>query len=290
MNEEMKLYFEFDEYRKKHGDDCVDEFILEKIKALQIPDLPDKACELVAKALCDTVHNATENLKAILAPGVNASVEAAKLQQKALGELRDAIGKDEDIPKEEKKPLFKRFCSWLVGRSWEETKELATEVVEDGATSEKLSDDFKSSTLKDIEMPEKLEETIAGTSKFLTDASYRHAELTKVIMYREFQNSFHELMNLVDEEQDNAELSISSCEFPEIVIKAFSSDILSESEEIVKKLFALDCVLRMAKNYEMDLVESVIAIARDAFVRINDMKANIKRFEIDCLRNEDKED
>ena len=270
MNEEMKLYFEFDEYRKKHGDDCVDAFILEKIRALQIPDLPDKPCELVAKALCDTVHNATENLKDILAPEVNASAEAAKLQQKALGELRDAIGKDEDIPKEQKKPLFKRFCSWLVGRSWEETKALATEVVEDGATSEKLSDDFKLSTLNDKKMPDGINDAIQETVGILNQAAQYNMMMAQGAISGR-------VIDVIENTDEN-----SSYELPVVVRNAFETDILSLDEEMLKKLVALERLLYAVSHEGREALLSpliVIGIARDAFVHVNDTKATIKELE-----------
>jgi hypothetical protein len=270
MTEEMKLYFEFDEYQKKHGDGCVDAFVLEKIKALHIPDFPDKARELVAKALCDTVHNATENLKAILAPGVNASAEASKLQSNALTELRDAIGRDEDIPKERKKPLLRRFCSWLVGRSWEETKILATEVVEDGETSEKLPDDFKLSTLNDKGMPDGINDSIQETVGILGQA----AQYNMMMAQGAISGRVIDVLENADEN--------SSYELPVVVRNAFETDILSPDEEMLKKLVALERLLYAVREEGRDVLLSplvVIGIARDAFVHVNDTKATIKELE-----------
>jgi hypothetical protein len=270
MTEEMKLYFEFDEYQKKHGDGCVDAFVLEKIRALNLDGFSDRAYELVAKALCDTVHTATENLKAILAPGADVDVVAQKQQTEALSDLRNAIGKDEDIPKEQRMPLFKRLCSWLVGRSWEETKELATEVMDGGKSPEMVPEDFKSSTLADKEMPDGVSDAIQETTGVLYRASHYNMMMAQGAISGR-------VVDVIENTDENAQ-----CILPDVVRRAFETDILSGEEECLKKLVALERILFAVRQSGRDVLLSplpVVGIARDAFVHVNDTKATIKELQ-----------
>jgi hypothetical protein len=225
---------------------------------------------LVAKALCDTVHTATENLKAILAPGADVDVVAQKQQTEALSDLRNAIGKDEDIPKEQRMPLFKRLCSWLVGRSWEETKELATEVMDGGKSPEMVPEDFKSSTLADKEMPDGVSDAIQETTGVLYRASHYNMMMAQGAISGR-------VVDVIENTDENAQ-----CILPDVVRRAFETDILSGEEECLKKLVALERILFAVRQSGRDVLLSplpVVGIARDAFVHVNDTKATIKELQ-----------
>lgn len=276
MSETKDLYVEYDEYRKKiidaKGDvkRCVDAFILEKIKALKIEKFTDKAYTLIAQALCDTINTATKNLKEIVEADPGAESEASKQREKALSELRDAVGGEKDIPEEQRRSMFKRLCAWLLGRSWRETTTLAKDVLEKGGTCENINEDFASSTLDDVSMPEGAEDTIKKTSGFLDQASRYNLFMAQGAI----SNQIVETLG----GGDGKELS----EVPKIVQAAFTTEILSQEEEELKKLVALEWLLAVVHEKGRDAVMSplvVVKIARDAFVKVNDLKATIKRLE-----------
>lgn len=276
MSETKDLYVEYDEYRKKiinaKGDvkHCVDAFILEKIKALKIEKFTDKAYTLIAQALCDTISAATKNLKEIVAADLAAESVAFEQRKKVLSELRDAVGGEEDIPEEQRRSMFKRLCAWLLGRSWRETTMLAKDVLEKGGTCENINEDFASSTLDDVSMPERAEDTIEKTSGFLDQASRYNLFMAQGAISNQIVET---LGGGVGEELS---------EVPEIVQAAFTTKILSQEEEELKKLVALEWLLAVVHEKGRDAVMSplvVVKIARDAFVKVNDLKATIKRLE-----------
>ena len=276
MSETKDLYVEYDEYRKKivnaKGDvkRCVDAFILEKIKALKIEKFTDKAYTLIAQALCDTISAATKNLKEIVAADLDAESVAFEQRKKVLSELRDAVGGEKDIPEEQRRSMFKRLCAWLLGRSWRETTMLAKDVLEKGGTCENINEDFASSTLDDVSMPERAEDTIEKTTGFLDQASRYNFFMAQGAISNQIVETLAG--------GDGKKLS----EVPKIVQDAFTTEILSQEEEELKKLVALEWLLAVVHEKGRDAVMSplvVVKIARDAFVKVNDLKATIKRLE-----------
>ena len=270
MNDSMKLYFEYDCYKAQNANGSAYDFVFKKLKEIPLDDVPAEARELVARALCDTISAATNNLKEIVDSGPNAENTACKQRREALSELRDAIGNEKYIPDNQRIPMFKRLCAWLLGQSWKETITLAKDVLDNGDDRERIDDDFASSTLDDVSMPEGAKDTIKKTSGFLDQASRYNFFMAQGAI----SNQIVETLGGGDGE----ELS----EVPEIVQAALTTEILSQEEEELKKLVALEWLLAVVHEKGRDAVMSplvVVKIARDAFVKVNDLKATIKRLE-----------
>ena len=270
MNDSMKLYFEYDCYKAQNANGSAYDFVFKKLKEIPLDDVPAEARELVARALCDTISAATNNLKEIVDSGPNAENTACKQRREALSELRDAIGNEKYIPDNQRIPMFKRLCAWLLGQSWKETITLAKDVLDNGDDRERIDDDFASSTLDDVSMPEGAKDTIKKTSGFLDQASRYNLFMAQGAISNQIVET---LGGGVGEELS---------EVPEIVQAAFTTKILSQEEEELKKLVALEWLLAVVHEKGRDAVMSplvVVKIARDAFVKVNDLKATIKRLE-----------
>ena len=275
MNDSMKLYFEYDCYKAQNANGSAYDFVFKKLKEIPLDDVPAEARELVARALCDTISAATNNLKEIVDSGPNAENTACKQRREALSELRDAIGNEKYIPDNQRIPMFKRLCAWLLGQSWKETITLAKDVLDNGDDRERIDDDFASSTLDDVSMPEGAKDTIKKTSGFLDQASRYNLFMAQGAISNHIIEILKDDDNAEEaEEQKNA--------MPEIVQAAFTTEILSQEEEELKKLVALEWLLAVVHEKGRDAVMSplvVVKIARDAFVKVNDLKATIKRLE-----------
>lgn len=232
---------------------------------IPVSEMDENDCERISEslsgALCLTIVKATENLKKLSSSGVNFDGCAKEMMGEAVKNCRNDIGKDENIPEKEKKSVLKSICKWVLDLSRRETIKNIS-IIENNDTE-------GSTSLEKVELPDNPVDLTNQVADYLNTASVYNAVISSGTILKQVNEN-------LDSEKDDRD----SGKIPNIIRKAFETEILSDEEMVFKKLLALERFLIALEKFGWNIVLSPIAvvrIAQDAFVYVNDVKASYKR-------------